>query len=88
MASQTWSRCNKCRSDLGRDAPRGRRSISQALQMLWQTPVSPDAIPRLPSPPPQPFLTLNHAAYNAGKNSKVNTVATINPPMIATAIGP
>ncbi len=37
---------------------------------------------------PQPFLTLNQAAYSAGKNSKVNAVATINPPMIATAIGP
>jgi hypothetical protein len=36
----------------------------------------------------QPFLTLNQAAYSAGKNSKVNAVATINPPMIATAIGP
>ncbi len=36
----------------------------------------------------QPFFTLNHAAYNAGRNSKVNTVATIKPPMIATAIGP
>jgi len=35
-----------------------------------------------------PFFTLNHAAYNAGRNSKVNAVATINPPMIATAIGP
>ena len=36
----------------------------------------------------QPFLTLNHAAYNAGKNNRVNAVATIKPPMIATAIGP
>ncbi|GJB77583.1 hypothetical protein KAM380_020480 [Aeromonas caviae] len=36
----------------------------------------------------QPFFTLNQAAYNAGKNSRVSTVATINPPMIATAIGP
>ena len=34
------------------------------------------------------FLILNHAAYNAGKNSNVSAVATINPPMIATAIGP
>jgi hypothetical protein len=32
--------------------------------------------------------TLNHAAYNAGRNNSVRTVATINPPMIATAIGP
>ena len=36
----------------------------------------------------QSFLTLNHAAYNAGRNNRVNAVATINPPMIATAIGP
>ena len=36
----------------------------------------------------QVFFTLNHAAYNAGRNNRVNTVATINPPMIATAIGP
>ena len=36
----------------------------------------------------QPFFTLNQAAYYAGKNSRVSTVATINPPMIATAIGP
>ncbi len=28
-----------------RDAPRGRRSISQALHIAWQPPVSPDAIP-------------------------------------------
>ncbi len=40
------------------------------------------------SPDLQPFFTLNHAAYNAGRNSSVSTVATINPPMIATAIGP
>ncbi len=34
------------------------------------------------------FFTLNHPAYNAGRNSRVKAVATINPPMIATAIGP
>ena len=34
------------------------------------------------------FSTLNHAAYIAGKASSVKTVATIKPPMIATAIGP
>jgi len=33
-------------------------------------------------------LTLNHAAYSAGRNSNVSRVATSNPPMIATAIGP
>ena len=33
------------------------------------------------------FLTLNHAAYSAGKNSSVSTVATISPPIMATAIG-
>jgi len=32
--------------------------------------------------------TLNHAAYMAGKDNKVNPVATINPPMIAIAMGP
>src|SRR3546814_8637261 len=32
--------------------------------------------------------TLNHAAYSACRNSRVSTVATISPPMIATAIGP
>src|SRR5690349_21571739 len=32
--------------------------------------------------------TRNQAAYNAGKNKSVNAVATISPPMIATAIGP
>ncbi|GLO05171.1 hypothetical protein PPUJ13061_50730 [Pseudomonas putida] len=36
----------------------------------------------------QVFFTLNHAAYNAGRNNRVNAVATIKPPMIATAIGP
>jgi hypothetical protein len=34
------------------------------------------------------LLTLNHAAYIAGKLSKVSTVATARPPIIATAIGP
>lgn len=33
-------------------------------------------------------LTRNHAAYSAGRNSSVSAVATISPPMIATAIGP
>ena len=33
-------------------------------------------------------FTRNQAAYIAGNASKVNTVATTNPPMIATAIGP
>jgi hypothetical protein len=33
-------------------------------------------------------FTLNHAAYSAGRNNSVSTVATIKPPMIATAIGP
>jgi len=28
MAYQAMARCNKCRSGLARDAPRGRRSIS------------------------------------------------------------
>src|SRR5688500_13324519 len=31
--------------------------------------------------------TRNHAAYNAGRNSSVSAVATVSPPMIATAIG-
>ena len=33
-------------------------------------------------------MTRNHAAYIAGSDSSVSTVATINPPMMATAIGP
>src|SRR5574343_1231566 len=33
-------------------------------------------------------LTLNHAAYSAGRNRSVSKVATHKPPMIATAIGP
>src|SRR3954447_14884762 len=33
-------------------------------------------------------FTLNHAAYSAGRNNSVSTVATSSPPMIATAIGP
>ena len=32
--------------------------------------------------------TRNQAAYSAGRNSSVSAVATIRPPMIATAIGP
>src|SRR5262245_44675820 len=32
--------------------------------------------------------TLNQAAYSAGRNSRVRTVATVSPPMMATAIGP
>jgi uncharacterized membrane protein YvbJ len=31
------ARCNKCRSGFIRDAPRGRRSITQALQISWRT---------------------------------------------------
>jgi len=30
------ARCNKCRSGLARDAPRGRRSISKALKISRQ----------------------------------------------------
>jgi len=30
------ARCNKCRSGLARDAPRGRRSISKALKIPRQ----------------------------------------------------
>jgi hypothetical protein len=37
---QAWPRCNKCRSDLGRDAPRGRRSILQALHRSSHAPPS------------------------------------------------
>ena len=33
-------------------------------------------------------LTRYHAAYSAGRNSRVSAVATIRPPMMATAIGP
>src|SRR6185369_17680383 len=33
-------------------------------------------------------LTRNHAAYIAGSASNVSTVATISPPMMATAMGP
>src|SRR6185369_4234304 len=33
-------------------------------------------------------FTRNHAAYIAGSASSVSTVATMRPPMIATAIGP
>ncbi len=33
-------------------------------------------------------LTRNQAAYSAGRNSRVSAVATISPPMIATAIEP
>src|SRR5690606_15397741 len=33
-------------------------------------------------------LTRNHAAYIAGSASSVSAVATISPPMMATAIGP
>ena len=32
--------------------------------------------------------TRNHAAYSAGRNTSVSTVATTRPPIIATAIGP
>ena len=31
---------------------------------------------------------MNHAAYMAGRANRVKAVATINPPMMATAIGP
>jgi len=34
------------------------------------------------------LFTRNHAAYNAGKNNKISAVATMRPPMMATAIGP
>ena len=33
-------------------------------------------------------MTRNQAAYSAGRKSSVSAVATISPPMIATAIGP
>src|SRR4051812_43200489 len=34
------------------------------------------------------LVTLNQAAYRAGRNSSVSAVATTRPPMMATAIGP
>jgi hypothetical protein len=37
MAQELLAR-NKCRSWLAGDAPRGRRSISQALNVLWRPP--------------------------------------------------
>src|SRR5690606_17198108 len=33
-------------------------------------------------------FTRKHTAYNAGRNNKVNKVAMIRPPMMATAMGP
>ncbi len=33
-------------------------------------------------------FTRNHAAYNAGRNTRVSTVPTIRPPMIEIAIEP
>ncbi|VEE54384.1 Uncharacterised protein [Stenotrophomonas maltophilia] len=33
-------------------------------------------------------LTRNHAAYSAGRNTRVSTVPTIRPPMIEIAIEP
>jgi len=60
---------------------------SSHVQYLWELACRRLEGEALPCGP-QPFFTLNHAAYNAGRNSKVSTVATIKPPMIATAIGP
>jgi hypothetical protein len=40
-----WPETNVGASASSRCAPRGRRSIPHALHILWQTPVSPDAIP-------------------------------------------
>ncbi len=38
---------NKCRSELARDAPRGRRSISKALKMSRSTTARPNHLPPL-----------------------------------------
>ena len=35
-----------------------------------------------------PGFTRNHAAYSAGRNTRVSTVPTIRPPMIEIAIEP
>jgi len=43
---QEWLARNKCRSELARDAPRGRRSISSALQIARQEPSGLHAICR------------------------------------------
>ncbi|GLR37709.1 hypothetical protein GCM10011247_31070 [Pseudomonas plecoglossicida] len=68
-------------------APIGTAQFSTAVSNLWEPACRRWEGNALPCNL-QPFLTLNHAAYNAGRNSNVSTVATINPPMIATAIGP
>jgi len=68
-------------------APTSIASTSSHVQYLWELACRRLEGKALPCGP-QPFFTRNHAAYNAGRNSKVSTVATINPPMIATAIGP
>jgi len=46
---------NKCRSDLGRDAPRGRRSISQALKIFRRTSAAPDFQPGFSRMAPDPL---------------------------------
>ncbi|WP_416468358.1 hypothetical protein, partial [Pseudomonas sp. LFS044] len=45
MASQAMARCNKCRSGLARDAPRGRRSIYATPQLAR---LAPQGEPRNP----------------------------------------
>ena len=59
------ARCNKCRSGLARDAPRGRRSISRAPHPSRHALTSPNATPTHPSPG---FTTTVHVVPAASKN--------------------
>ena len=69
-------------------------SVPNAL--MPRTPRGPTRVKKrpliVPLRPRQPAassgFTRNHAAYSAGRNSNVSAVATIRPPMIATAIEP
>lgn len=77
--------------------PEGFRQFRQDLHKMDEMPPpgAPEkqAIPKTGHPQPSgrlphSFLTLNHAAYKAGRNRQVSSVATTSPPMMVTAIGP
>jgi len=75
---------NKRRSGFSREAPRGRRSISQALNVLWRTPPNPTTIYRRAIAQPKP--NHNNTPYRLTNPANLRETAGILNPINTTPI--
>jgi len=64
------ARCNKCRSGLARDAPRGRRSVSRALKILRQAPRGRRSISQAQKILRRPHIRSSYLLRRKGKNDR------------------